>query len=271
VAGPGPGTAALQLRLRPLRARPPPWHRHRGAAGQRRGGTGRRGRLLCRNGADRWTHDRNPDARRLLGDAGASGRAGGGLGRGGRGGSRGWVCRIQRRGRAAGAVRAPRRSASCRPAGVSRSAALPAAAGATALAGRAAHAGARSGVRHSAASRDCSRRADPCRRRAARGTAAAGAGAARADAARGARRGASAGSARGAYAQEDGARKAREHYGRNTCLRSRCPTACAWDSVRAADCPPARPTAVDPSVLNAHRSSAARPAGALRPDPADRL
>ena len=128
VAGAGPGPSSVQLRVRPLRGRPPPRHRHRRAG--RRGGrrAGQWDGLVLGNSASRWANAHDPDGRRVLGHAAPPGLARCGARNGGRGGSDGRDRRPERRRRVASPVRVLRSAPHGRSAGLPRSAALPAAA-----------------------------------------------------------------------------------------------------------------------------------------------
>jgi hypothetical protein len=127
VAGAGPGSSSVQLRVRPLRGRPPPRHRHRRAG--RRGGrrAGQWDGLVLRNSAPRWANAHDPDGRRVLGHAAPPGLARCAARSGGRGGPDGRDRRAERRRRVASPVRVLRSAPHGRSAGLPRSTALPAA------------------------------------------------------------------------------------------------------------------------------------------------
>lgn len=163
LARPGRGAARVRLRLRPVRGGAPPRHRHRGCPGRRRGGSGDGGRLVRGDGSDRRTNSRDPDARRVRGDAAASRLALGRTGRGRGRGRDGRLRRLQRRRRARGAVGAPWRAPRFRSRGLPRPAALPPrSCRASSGCSPAARARPREGARAASASRSRGGRAAPC-------------------------------------------------------------------------------------------------------------
>jgi hypothetical protein len=160
----GCGAARIRLRLRPVRGGAPPWHRRRGCPGRHRGGSGDRGRLVRGDGSERRTNGRDPDTRRVRGDAAASRLALGQTGRGRGGGRDGRLRRLQRRRRARGAIGAPRRAPGFRSRRLPRPAALPArSCRESSGCSPAARARPRDGARAASASRSRGGRAAPCR------------------------------------------------------------------------------------------------------------
>jgi hypothetical protein len=160
----GRGAARVRLRLRPVRGGAPPRHRRRGSPGRHRGGSGFGSRLVRGDGSDRRTNNRDPDVRRVRGDAAASRLALGRTGRGRGRGRDGRLRRLERRRRARGAVGAPRRAPGFRSRGLPRPAALPArSCRAASGCNSAARARPRDGARATSAARSRGGRAAPCR------------------------------------------------------------------------------------------------------------